>query len=83
VILDSFSERTRANLEIALELACERLGEDGTSHESRKFVATRMIMAARNGVTGLAKLTNIAQSASRHLMTPGDSHAAAAKTLDR
>jgi hypothetical protein len=67
MISNDFSDRTLANLEIALERACQRLGTDGMSHECRKFVALKMISAARNGVTTLAKLTEIAQLASNQL----------------
>jgi hypothetical protein len=67
MISNDFSDRTLANLEIALERACQRLGTEGMTHECRKFVALKMITAARNGVTTLAKLTEIAQQASSQL----------------
>lgn len=68
MISNQLSERTLANLEVALERACQRLGRDGMQHECRKFVAIKMIAAAREGATTLAMLTQVGFDASAELM---------------
>jgi hypothetical protein len=57
MIEGDFSERTLADMTIALERACQQLpkGEDG--HEARKFIAQRIIQSARRGHTSLTELT--------------------------
>jgi uncharacterized membrane protein len=77
MISSDFSDRTLANLEIALERACQRLGTEGMTHECR-------IRRAKDdycGVTTLAKLTDVAQQASSQLSqaskqvgTPGEAN---------
>ena len=52
-----FDERTAANMEIALRLACQRLPADKHDHDTRKFIAERIIDAARQGRTSLTELT--------------------------
>jgi hypothetical protein len=52
-----FDERTAANMEVALERACQRLPPAQQSHETRRFIAERIIEAARKGHTSLGELT--------------------------
>ena len=52
-----FDERTAANMEVALERICQRLPADKQNHEVRKFIAERIIGAARKGHTNLTELT--------------------------
>jgi hypothetical protein len=67
MITDTLDERTRANMEVALERACQPLGHDGTTHACRQFVAMHMISAARDGATTLAELTEVGRAATRKL----------------
>ena len=68
VISNRFSERTQANLEVALERACQPLGELGMTHECRRFVARKMIVAASRGITTLAELADVGRLASKQLL---------------
>jgi hypothetical protein len=52
-----FDERTAANMEIALQHACQRLPADKQDRGTRKFIAERLIDAARQGHTTLTELT--------------------------
>jgi hypothetical protein len=67
MIIDTFDERIRANMEVALERACQPLGRGGTTHPCRQFVALHLISAAREGATTLAELTEVARAATRKL----------------
>jgi hypothetical protein len=67
MIIDTFNERIRANMEVALERACQPLGRGGTMHPCRQFVALHLISAAREGATTLAELTEVARAATRKL----------------
>lgn len=44
-----FDDRTAANMEAALERVCRRLPADRQDHATRRFVAERIIDAARKG----------------------------------
>ena len=52
-----FDDRTAANMEVALERACQRLPPERRDYEARKFIAERIIEAARKGHTTLGELT--------------------------
>ncbi|WP_398466570.1 hypothetical protein [Tardiphaga sp.] len=67
MIIDKFDELIRANVDVALERACKPLGQDGTTHAYRPFVAIHIISAARNGATTLSELTEAARAATRKL----------------
>jgi len=54
---NEFDERTAANMEIALQRACQRLPADKQDHETRKLIAQSIIDAARKGHTTLGELT--------------------------
>ena len=58
-----FDERTAANMEVALQRACQRLPADRQDHDTRKFIAERIIDAARKGLTSLTELTAAAVQA--------------------
>ena len=49
-----FDERTAADMEVALERACQRLPTDKQDHATRRFIAERIIDAARKGHRTLA-----------------------------
>ena len=52
-----FDERTAANMEVALERACQRLPANRQDHDTRKLIAERIVDAARKGRTTLGELT--------------------------
>ena len=54
---NEFTERIAADMEVALERACQRLPADRQDHETRKLIAERIIEAAREGHTTLSELT--------------------------
>jgi hypothetical protein len=58
-----FDQRTAANLDVALENACRSLPNGGGDHETRKYVANKLVQAARKGNTGLGALENVARRA--------------------
>jgi hypothetical protein len=52
-----FDERTAANMEVALQRACERLAGAHDNHTNRRAIAEGIIAAARTGRTTLTELT--------------------------
>jgi hypothetical protein len=60
MITDDFDERTIANMEVALDRACERFPKQLASHEARKRVAARILESARGGERTLKGLTDAA-----------------------
>ena len=55
-------ERTRANMEVALEEACRELPHGG-DHATRKKVAQKLLQSARKGNTTLSGLSEVARTA--------------------
>jgi hypothetical protein len=60
MITDDFDERTIANMEVALDRACERFPQQLAAHEARKRVAARILECARGGERTLKGLTDAA-----------------------
>jgi hypothetical protein len=60
MITDDFDERTIANMEVALDRACERFPKQLASHEARKRIAARILERARRGERTLKGLTDAA-----------------------
>jgi len=60
MISDDFDERTIANMEVALDRACERFPKQLASHEARKRIATRILARATRGERTLKGLTEAA-----------------------
>lgn len=60
MITDDFDERTIANMEVALDRACERFPKQLATHEARKRVAARILDSARRGDRTLKGLTDAA-----------------------
>ena len=60
--MDEFNDRTRANMDVVLEEICREM-EHGGDHESRKFIAERLIESARDGHGTLADLNSVARRA--------------------
>ncbi|HEY2248366.1 MAG TPA: hypothetical protein VGH70_13050 [Bradyrhizobium sp.] len=56
------SERTKANMDVALEEACRSLPHGG-DHALRKKVAERLLHGAREGKTTLGELSAMARTA--------------------
>ena len=55
-------ERTFANMEVALEKACRRF-PNGGDHESRKYIAIKLMLSARGGNITLGGLDVVAHRA--------------------
>jgi len=60
--LDEFDHRTMASMDIVLEEICRAL-KHGGNHESRKFVAERLMACARDGHTTPDELRSAACAA--------------------
>jgi len=60
MITDDFDERTIANMEVALDRACERFPKLLATHEARKRIAARILESARGGERTLKGLTDAA-----------------------
>ena len=63
MITDDFDERTIANMEIALDRACERFPKQLASHEARKRIAAQILERAMNGERTLKALSDAAITA--------------------
>jgi hypothetical protein len=63
MITDDFDERTIANMEVALDRACERFPKQLVTHEARKRIAARIVASARRGERTLKGLTDAAMLA--------------------
>src|SRR6266403_1716215 len=60
MITDKFDERTIANMEVALDRACERFPKQLATHEARKRIAARILARATRGERTLKGLTEAA-----------------------
>ena len=60
MISDDFDERTIANMEVALDRACERFPKQLATHEARKRIAARILQRAAQGERTLKGLTDAA-----------------------
>ena len=60
--MSEFDDRTWANMDVVLEEVCRELPHGG-DHESRKFVAARLMQAARAGQTTLGSLAVVGKAA--------------------
>jgi hypothetical protein len=67
MIADGFDDCTKANLEVALKRACERLGENGAYHQARSFVAGKLLDCAHSGRLTLGALTDAGLAAAVEL----------------
>jgi hypothetical protein len=63
MITDDFNDRTIANMEVALDRACERFPKQLATHEARKRIAARILESARRGERSLKGLTDVAMLA--------------------
>ncbi|WP_247511570.1 hypothetical protein [Bradyrhizobium sp. 157] len=62
-------DRTMANMEVALEKACRRF-PNGGDHESRKYIARKLMQSAEEGNTTLGGLDVVAHRAVQELSKP-------------
>jgi hypothetical protein len=60
MITEHFDERTIANMEVALDRACERFPKQLATHEARKCIAARILQRAAQGERTLKGLTDAA-----------------------
>ena len=60
MISDDFDERTIANMEVALDRACERFPKQLATHQARKRIAAQLLQRARRGERTLKGLTDAA-----------------------
>ena len=56
-IADRFDVRTFANMEVALERACESFGPRREEHDARRYIASKILECAQSGDRTLAGLT--------------------------
>jgi hypothetical protein len=67
MLTDNFDERTIANMEVALDRACERFPKQLATHEGRKRVAARILERATRGERTLKGFTDAAITAATML----------------
>ncbi|MDB5604071.1 MAG: hypothetical protein JWP25_971 [Bradyrhizobium sp.] len=72
MISDEFSERMIAHMAMALERACGHSREKLADHESRRFVAARIVECVRDGTPTLAGMTEAARRAIDELCAIND-----------
>jgi hypothetical protein len=60
--MDELDEQTRANMDVVLEKICREMPHGG-DHDSRKFIAERLMHSAREGRISLADLNSVARRA--------------------
>jgi hypothetical protein len=82
MISESFDRRTLANMEIALERACELLANGSENYKTRRHIASRIIKCAEKGNRTLGTLTAAAVTAAKELRSkrvPGAAKAEAGR----
>lgn len=67
MITEDFNSRTIANMEVALERACEMLSIGAEQHEYRRYIASRILECAQRGETTLGSLTEAGRHAANEL----------------
>jgi hypothetical protein len=60
--MDAFDDRTRANMDVVLDEVCREMAHGG-DHDSRKFIAERLVESAREGRSSLTELNSVARRA--------------------
>src|ERR1700722_15537388 len=72
MIAESFDRRTLANMEVALERACESLGPGSQQHDARRHIAGKILECAASGAPPRGGLTDAGRPAASELRaTPG------------
>jgi len=67
MISESFDRRTLANMEIALERACQVLATGSEKYVARRHIASRIVKCAEKGNRTLGTLTAAALTAAKEL----------------
>lgn len=67
LIADRFDSRTLANMDVALERACQHLPKGADDHKARRHIARRIIKCAEAGDRTLGGLTEAARAAASEL----------------
>jgi hypothetical protein len=67
-IAERFDQRTLANMEVALERACNVLALGSEQHEARRHIATRIVERAESGDRTLRGLTEAGRAAANELV---------------
>ena len=67
IIADSFDTRTLANMEVALERACQLLAVGSDRHDVRRHIATEILQCAESGDRTLRGLTEAGRAAAAEL----------------
>ena len=67
MIAESFDRRTLANMEVALERACESLGPESNQHDARRHIASKIVECAASGDRTLGGLTDAGRAAASEL----------------
>ncbi|OAF04916.1 hypothetical protein AYJ54_23140 [Bradyrhizobium centrolobii] len=69
--MTELTERTKANMDVVLEETCRQLPHGG-DHDSRRFIAERLIDAAQSGHATLGELGIVARRALADLTSKGN-----------
>jgi hypothetical protein len=67
LIAESFDPRTLANMDVALERACDGLAAGSEDHRVREFIASKILERARGGDRTLGGLTQAGRIAASML----------------
>jgi hypothetical protein len=67
MIADRFDMRTLANMEVALERACQYLRTAGEAHKARRYIAKKIMECAEGGDNTLTGLTEAGRIAATEL----------------
>jgi uncharacterized protein YbaP (TraB family) len=65
--MHTFDDWTAANMEVVLENICRSLPNGGGNHDSRKFIAKKLMRAAQRGDKTLGALETAARRAFEEL----------------
>jgi hypothetical protein len=63
MIQENFDDRTLANMEVALNRACQKLSGEEDTHDVRRFIGERIVQCAVSGSDNLTELTEAAMKA--------------------
>jgi hypothetical protein len=69
--MDGFGPRMAANMEIALERACDFLPVGNQKHEARRYVASKILECAEQGIGTVHALTAAGRAAAIELHGAG------------
>jgi hypothetical protein len=67
IAMIKLDDRTFANMDVVLEEVCRGLSASGGDHESRRYIAMKLVQAAKRGNTTLGGLEVVARRALNEL----------------